>query len=272
MRNLRALAAALIPVAEAAGDAIMRVYQAEFAVERKSDDSPLTLADLESQRVILAALAQLTPDIPVLSEESAAAPWNERSQWRELWVVDPLDGTREFIKRNGEFTVNIALVSDHEPLLGVVAAPALKVLYWGAAGVGAFRRRAGLEDSIRVSPRQHPLRVVGSRSHASADTAAYLERLGERQGEPLGPHDVRGIGSSLKFCRVAEGAADLYPRFGPTSEWDTAAGQALLEAAGGAVVRLDGHRLRYNCRESLINGDFLACGGPGVLEAAVIPP
>jgi 3'(2'), 5'-bisphosphate nucleotidase len=262
------LAAALIPVAEAAGDAIMRVYQADFAVERKLDDSPLTLADLESQRVILAALAQLTPDIPVLSEESAAAPWSERRAWRELWVVDPLDGTREFVKRNGEFTVNIALVGDHEPLLGVVAAPAIRVLYWGAVGVGAFRRSAGLEESIHVSPRQRPLRVVGSRSHASAATTAYLERLDER----LGPHDVQGIGSSLKFCRVAEGAADLYPRFGPTSEWDTAAGQALLEAAGGAVTRLDGHRLRYNCRESLINGDFLACGDPGVLQAAVNPP
>ncbi len=246
------MAAALIPVAEAAGDAIMRVYQADFAVERKLDDSPLTLADLESQRVILAALAQLTPDIPVLSEESATAPWSERRAWRELWVVDPLDGTREFVKRNGEFTVNIALVGDHEPLLGV----------------GAFRRSAGLEESIHVSPRQRPLRVVGSRSHASAATTAYLERLDER----LGPHDVQGIGSSLKFCRVAEGAADLYPRFGPTSEWDTAAGQALLEAAGGAVTRLDGHRLRYNCRESLINGDFLACGDPGVLQAAVNPP
>jgi 3'(2'), 5'-bisphosphate nucleotidase len=245
-------------VADAAGDAIMRVYEAEFAVERKPDDSPLTLADLESQRVILAALARLTPDIPVLSEESAAAPWDERRTWRESWVVDPLDGTREFIKRNGEFTVNIALVSENQPLLGVVAAPALRVLYWGAAGVGAFRRRDAVETAIHVTPPRRPLRVVGSRSHASAQTAAYLERLG--------PHELQGIGSSLKFCLVAEGSADLYPRFGPTSEWDTAAGQAVVEAAGGGVTGMDGRRLRYNCRESLINGDFLAFGDPGVLE------
>jgi 3'(2'), 5'-bisphosphate nucleotidase len=175
-------------------------------------------------------------------------------------VVDPLDGTREFVKRNGEFTINIALVQEHEPVLGVVAAPALGLLYWGASGVGAFsRHRGAAEVPIKVSPPQSPLRVVGSRSHASAETAGYLARLG--------PHALTGIGSSLKFCLVAEGKAELYPRFGPTSEWDTAAGQALLEAAGGHVTRLDGHRLRYNCRASVINGDFLAFSHPSVLPA-----
>jgi 3'(2'), 5'-bisphosphate nucleotidase len=247
-----------MPVVARAGAAIMRVYDMGFTVQHKEDNSPLTLADLESQRVIVEGLEQITPDVPILSEESAQAPWDERKTWRELWVVDPLDGTREFVKRNGEFTVNIALVREHEPVLGVVAAPALGLLYWGAAGVGAFsHHRDAARVAINVSPPQNPLRVIGSRSHASAETANYLTRLG--------PHAMTGIGSSLKFCLVAEGKADLYPRFGPTSEWDTAAGQALLEAAGGHVTRLDGHRLRYNCRDSVLNGDFLAFSHPSVL-------
>jgi 3'(2'), 5'-bisphosphate nucleotidase len=257
-RNFPELAEALMPTVARAGRAIMQIYDGGFTVQHKDDDSPLTLADLESQRIILEGLTQLTPDIPVLSEESAQAPWAERKNWRELWVVDPLDGTREFVKRNGEFTINIALVVNHEPLLGIVAAPAQGLLYWGAAGIGAFsRHRDAAQRSIHVSPPENPIRVVGSRSHASADTATYLARLK--------PHVMSGIGSSLKFCLVAEGRAELYPRFGPTSEWDTAAGQALLEAAGGHVTRLDGHRLRYNCRETLINGDFLAFSHPSVL-------
>ncbi len=252
----------------------MHVYDGRFTVAHKVDNSPLTLADLESQRVIIAGLESLTPEIPILSEESAQAPWSERRTWRELWVVDPLDGTREFVKRNGEFTINIALVVEHEPLLGIVAAPAKGLLYWGAAGVGAFSRHQGAQQTqIRVAPpaaarppaapmqaapmQAAPIRVVGSRSHLSPQTVEYLARLG--------PHGVTAIGSSLKFCLIAEGKADLYPRFGPTSEWDTAAGQALLEAAGGHVTRIDGHRLRYNCRESLINGDFVAFSHPSVL-------
>ncbi len=257
-RNLPHLAEALLPTVARASAAIMDVYEGAFAVQHKEDDSPLTQADLESQRVILEGLTRLTPDIPVLSEESAQAPWTERSRWRQLWVVDPLDGTREFVKRNGEFTINIALVVDHEPVLGIVAAPAQGLLYWGAAGAGAFsRHRGAVQASLRVAAPRTPIRVVGSRSHAGADTAAYLARLG--------PHVLSGVGSSLKFCLIAAGEADLYPRFGPTSEWDTAAGQALLEAAGGHVTRADGHRLRYNCRETLINGDFLAFSHPSVL-------
>jgi 3'(2'), 5'-bisphosphate nucleotidase len=251
-----------MPIVARAGAAIMRIYGSGFTVQHKEDDSPLTLADLESQRVIIEGLNAITPGIPILSEESAQAPWSERRSWSELWVVDPLDGTREFVKRNGEFTVNIALVREHEPVLGVVAAPAQGLLYWGAAGLGAFSQaQGGAQVPIQVSAPQNPLRVVGSRSHASAETAGYLARLG--------PHEMKGIGSSLKFCLVAEGNADLYPRFGPTSEWDTAAGQAVLEAAGGHVTRPDGHRLRYNCRDSLINGDFLAFSHPSVLP---LPP
>jgi 3'(2'), 5'-bisphosphate nucleotidase len=258
MRDLAALAEALKPVVDSAGEAIMKVYDGAIAVQRKDDNSPLTLADLESQRVIIEGLKSITPDIPILSEESAAAPWAERQRWRELWIVDPLDGTREFIKRNGEFTINIALVAEHEPVLGIVSAPAQKLTFWGMAGGGAFTSARG-EPAHRihtVAP-QRPLRVVGSRSHLSPQTADYLARLA--------PHTVTGVGSSLKFCLLAEGKAELYPRFGPTSEWDTAAGQAVLEAAGGHVTRLDGHRLRYNCRESIINGDFIAFSDASVL-------
>jgi 3'(2'), 5'-bisphosphate nucleotidase len=259
--NLADLATALMPTVADAGAAIMAVYDGAFSVQKKDDNSPLTQADLESQRVILDGLSRLTPDIPVLSEESAQAPWSERQSWTQLWVVDPLDGTREFVKRNGEFTINIALVVNHEPILGIVAAPALGLLYWGATGVGAFsHHRDAPEVAVKVSVPTAPLRVVGSRSHASPDTASYLAQLR--------PHQMSGIGSSLKFCLIAEGKADLYPRFGPTSEWDTAAGQALLEAAGGHVTRLDGHRLRYNCRETLLNGDFLAFSHPSVLPPA----
>jgi 3'(2'), 5'-bisphosphate nucleotidase len=258
MRDLPALAESLMPIAERAGTAIMRIYDAGFTVQHKDDNSPLTLADLESQRLILEGLARITPDIPILAEESAAAPWAERKTWRELWVVDPLDGTREFIKRNGEFTVNIALVVEHEPKLGIVAAPAQGIIFWGIAGVGAFSRlRGGDARRIQTTAPQQPVRVVGSRSHPSPQTAAYLARLG--------PHLMSGVGSSLKFCLLAEGKADLYPRFGATSEWDTAAGQAVLEAAGGHVTRMDGHPMRYNCRESVINGDFVAFSDPSVL-------
>jgi len=260
MRDLASLAHALMPVVERASSAIMRIYDGAFAVQHKDDNSPLTLADLESQRVIIEGLKRLTPEIPILSEESAAAPWAERQTWRELWVVDPLDGTREFVKRNGEFTINIALIVQHEPVLGVVCAPAQEVTYWGMAGGGAFMRAHAAEArAIHTAPPQRPVRVLGSRSHASAQTAAYLARLG--------PHVVSGVGSSLKFCLIAESKADLYIRFGATSEWDTAAGQAVLEAAGGHVTRMDGHRMRYNCRESLINGDFVAFSDPKVLPS-----
>jgi 3'(2'), 5'-bisphosphate nucleotidase len=260
MRDLTALAEALLPIVGRAGSAIMRIYGGAFEVEHKDDNSPLTQADLESQRIIIEGLQRLNPDIPVLAEESAAVPWKERAAWRELWVVDPLDGTREFVKRNGEFTINVALVVDHEPVLGVVAAPALGVTFWGAARLGAHRLGPGTgSERVHTVPPERPTRVVGSRSHSSPQILAYLQNLG--------PHVLCSMGSSLKFCLIAEGKADLYPRFGATSEWDTAAGQAVLEAAGGHVTRMDGHRLRYNCRESLINGDFVAFA-----DAAALPP
>jgi 3'(2'), 5'-bisphosphate nucleotidase len=264
MHDLDALTQALLPVAAAAGAAIMDIYDGEFAVQRKLDNSPLTLADLESQRIILEALKTLTPGLPVLAEELANAPWAERRHWREVWVVDPLDGTREFVKRNGEFTVNIALIIDHEPVLGCIGVPARRQLYWGVRGAGAFRRDPdGSTRRLQVSAPGAPVRVAGSRSHTTPETARFLQRLGE--------HTLLPVGSSIKFCLIAQGDADLYPRFGPTSEWDTAAGQALLEAAGGHVTRMDGQRLRYNCRESLENGDFVAFNHAGILPARALP-
>ena len=261
MSGAPAFAQQIGEIARAAGEAILSIYHSDFAVQTKADASPLTAADLAAQQVIMTALAKLDPVLPIVSEEAKTLAWSERRRWSRYWLVDPLDGTREFVKRNGEFTINIALVVNHEPLLGIVAAPALGLLYWGAIGVGAFsHHRDAAQVAINVSRPTAPLRVVGSRSHTSPETASYLARLG--------PHDMSGIGSSLKFCLIAEGKADLYARFGPTSEWDTAAGQALLEAAGGHVTRLDGHRLRYNCRETLLNGDFVAFSNPNVLPPA----
>lgn len=245
---------ACLQLAIAAGAAILAIYRQDFAVEAKADDSPLTQADLAAHRLLLEGLRRLTPDLPVLSEEGADIPWATRRQWTRYWLVDPLDGTREFVKKNGEFTVNIALIDDAAPVLGVVHAPALDGLSWVAeAGQGSWQRSGEQARRLRCrQPASAPLRVAASRSHLDARTAAFLDRLG--------PCERLGLGSSLKFCRIAEGVADLYPRFGPTSEWDTAAGQCVLEAAGGAVLRLDGSRLDYNRKDSLLNPDFIALG------------
>ncbi|MBN1237863.1 MAG: 3'(2'),5'-bisphosphate nucleotidase CysQ [Gammaproteobacteria bacterium] len=250
----RRLLELILPIARAAGDAIMSVYQREFDVELKDDRSPLTEADSLSHDVITDALASLRPALPVLSEEASGTEHRDRRSWDPYWLVDPLDGTKEFIKRNGEFTVNIALIEAHAPVLGVVLAPALGVEYYGGAGIGAWRRAAGQDArGIRVSvPAAGPLRVVGSRSHPSGTLATYLERLGA--------HELKPMGSSLKICLVAEGEADVYPRFGPTSEWDTAAAQAVLEGAGGVMMDTDGQPLRYNRKDDLLNPHFLAVG------------
>jgi 3'(2'), 5'-bisphosphate nucleotidase len=247
----------LVEITRQAGLAILEVYNRQFSVSVKADDSPLTQADLASHHVIQAALHALTPGVPVLSEESVAIPYRERSTWQEYWLVDPLDGTKEFISRNGEFTVNIALVRDHYPVLGVVHVPVSGVSYFGAEGLGCFRQAVGGEAApIRVrKPGAQPPTVVGSRSHVNPDQ--------ERRLAGIGPHKMVGMGSSLKFCLVAEGSADFYPRLGPTSEWDTAAAQAVVEAAGGQVVRLDGGRLSYNTKESMLNPEFLVFGDAG---------
>jgi 3'(2'), 5'-bisphosphate nucleotidase len=250
----RQILQALVGIARRAGEAILGVYGQEFEVMVKEDASPLTRADLASHRVICAALADLDPGTPVLSEESADVPRDTRRAWSRYWLVDPLDGTREFIKRNGEFTVNIALVEDCYPVLGVVHAPVSDVTYFGSVGSGCFRQdEAGSPRPVGVRiPTARPPVVVGSRSHADPGLAARLNRIG--------PHRLISMGSSLKFCRIAEGAADLYPRFGPTSEWDTAAAQAVVEAAGGRVETLNGERLRYNDKPDFRNPEFLVYG------------
>ncbi len=237
-----------------AGSAIMDVYQSDdFGVDHKADDSPLTKADLAAHKVIVAGLQGLTPETPILSEESTDIPYEERKAWDKYWLVDPLDGTKEFIKRNGEFTVNIALIEHGKPILSVVYVPVTEVSYSAAAGVGVFKREKGKKHSIMVkrNSRFKPT-VVGSRSHMSDEVKSYLERLGQ--------HELVSMGSSLKFCLVAEGKADLYPRLGLTSEWDTAAAQCIVEQAGGKVVTLDGEPLRYNSKESLLNPHFMVFG------------
>ncbi|MDH3589713.1 MAG: 3'(2'),5'-bisphosphate nucleotidase CysQ [Gammaproteobacteria bacterium] len=241
-------------IARDAGEAIMEIYSRDFQVELKDDKSPLTEADLASHRHIAAALSKLTPEVPVLSEESGVPDFSERSSWQHYWLIDPLDGTKEFIKRNGEFTVNIALIVDHEPVLGVVTAPARNLEYFGTATGGAFRAGSdGQPQSIHVTEgHTGPARVVGSRSHRGSSLDAFLERLGD--------YEILPMGSSLKFCLVAEGAADIYPRLGPTNEWDTAAAHAVLAAAGGQVVEAGGDVLRYNAKEALLNPYFLAVG------------
>jgi 3'(2'), 5'-bisphosphate nucleotidase len=241
-------------IARTAGRAIMEIYAGDFAVEQKDDQSPLTAADLAAHHAILDGLRTLTPKLPVLSEESAEqVPWRERRDWMCYWLVDPLDGTREFVKRNGEFTVNIALIENGAPTLGVVYAPALDEMYlaWQGGHAYADERQNG-EVKIGARQRATPLVVAGSRSHADPRMLTALEKVGA--------HELIALGSSLKFCRAAQGRVDLYVRYGPTSEWDTAAGQCVLEQAGGGVTRLDGTRLTYNTKESLLNPDFLAFG------------
>jgi 3'(2'), 5'-bisphosphate nucleotidase len=252
--QLSAALAAVVDIADAAGREIMRIYEADFTVTLKADRSPLTEADLAAQHLIAARLLVLTPDIPLLGEESPEEVFAQRSAWRTLWLVDPLDGTREFVKRNGEFTVNIALVHDGEPILGVVGAPAREVLYAGARGCGAFRRAAdGARTPIHVqSQAARPLRVLGSRSHRDAELDRVLARLGEQERI--------SVGSALKFGLLAEGGGDLYVRWGPTSEWDTAAGQAIVLEAGGRVTDLKGQALHYNQRATVLNPAFMAFG------------
>ena len=245
----------VIDLAREAGDAILSVYNGpDFDVEAKADDSPLTAADRASHRVIETGLGRLTPEIPLLSEEGRDIPYDERRHWDRFWLVDPLDGTKEFIKRNGEFTVNIALIEGGRPVWGVIVAPALETIYVGVVGHGAWMQRGGgsrqpLQVRAPASGQGHA--VVKSRSHPSGELAEFLETIQVEDSVP--------VGSSLKFCAVAEGRATLYPRFGPTMEWDTAAGQAIVEAAGGQVVLSSDTRqpLRYN-KESLLNPFFIA--------------
>lgn len=233
----------------------MQIYGTAFDVTHKDDNSPLTQADLAAHRRIIAGLEALTPAYPCLSEEAADISFDVRSTWTRYWLIDPLDGTKEFVKRNGEFTVNIALIDHGAPILGVVHGPALGITYLAAQGVGAFRIREGRREAIRTrATAARPVLVV-SKSHRDAALDTFLAHAPE--------HDALSRGSSLKFCLVAEGSADLYPRTGPTSEWDTAAGQCVAEQAGATVRTLpDWQPLRYNTKDGLLNPGFIVEGEP----------
>ena len=228
----------------------MDVYATDFTVNKKDDCSPLTVADLASHKVICKRLAELEPDYPMLSEESADIPYDKRKKWDRYWLIDPLDGTREFIKKNGEFTVNVALIENHAPILGVVHVPVTGITYFAARGEGAYKQSPG-EQAIKINAKTttDKISLAGSRSHGNERQQAFIKKVNA--------DEVIAIGSSLKFCLVAEGIVDIYPRFGPTSEWDTAAAQCVVEEAGGGVVDLSFNALQYNCKTSLINPEFL---------------
>ncbi len=247
------LLAALLTIAQEAAAATLRFYEGETETRYKADRSPVTAADEAAEAIILEGLARLLPELPVIAEEEVAAGRIPDIGAGPFWLVDPLDGTKEFLSKNGEFTVNIGLVEEGRPVLGVVRAPALEVSWYAAEGHGAFRRDRGGERPIAVR-RADPARLVAvaSRSHRDAETDAWLRRHGIAE--------TVAAGSSLKFCVIAEGGADVYPRFGPTMEWDTAAGHAVLAAAGGKVVTLEGAPLSYG-KPSFRNPGFVAYGG-----------
>ncbi len=248
---------AVIDIAKDAGAAIMQVYGTDFDVENKSDNSPLTQADMAAHNVITSALKQLTPDIPILSEESETIDAGERNSWQLYWLIDPLDGTREFVKRNGEFTVNIALIDQHSSVMGVVYAPATDLLYFASLGNGAFKQvKDHAATSIHTRPfNMEKLIIAGSRSHSDHNLQRFINNIHVATGAIP---ELISMGSSLKICLVAQGAADVYPRLGPTSEWDTAAAHCVLKEAGGDIVDEAGKELRYNTKQSLLNPNFFA--------------
>jgi 3'(2'), 5'-bisphosphate nucleotidase len=258
--------------AKRAGEAILDVYDSDFAVEHKDDKSPLTLADKKSHEIIMDVLEQTITvnncTVPVLSEEGRGIPFDERKEWEYFWLVDPLDGTKEFVKRNGEFTVNIALIQKHKPVLGIIYIPVKDVFYFAAINIGTYKLEdsENLVDNLSIkelldksqrlpltSNNKSSLTVIGSRSHTSEEFSEFVKRLNEKYGNV----EFISSGSSLKLCLVAEGRADVYPRFGPTMEWDTAAGQAIVEQAEGSVMDIQTREpLRYN-KENLLNPFFI---------------
>ncbi len=258
----------LFSVALEAGKETLEVYNQDFDVEFKEDDSPLTQADQRAHDSIVKGLHNMDPNIPILSEEGKEIPYSERQGWNHFWLVDPLDGTKEFIKKNGEFTVNIALIEGHYPSIGIIYAPALDVFYFGRVGEGAYKLEHDsevevkneeelLHKSMRLPEIERGVtRVVASRSHMSEETEEFINELEAKHGEI----ETISSGSSLKFCLIAEGKADYYPRYAPTMEWDTGAGQAIVEAAGGKVIRYDDQERFYYNREDLLNGWFLVKG------------
>ena len=255
----------VIDIANLAGDAIMSIYNTDFDYELKDDNSPLTKADIASNQIIINELERMNPSYPILSEESSEIEFDERSQWDKYWLIDPLDGTKEFLKKNGEFTVNIAFIENNSPVFGVIRVPAKYVTYWGGSDIGSMKKIDGKEvEKINVSNiKSEKLKVISSRSHKSEILNLYLNKLGSIE-------EVN-VGSSLKFCLLAEGKADFYPRLGPTSEWDTAAGEAILKYSGGYVLSDKGNKISYNSSESLLNPNFLASSNLKLIESTHRP-
>lgn len=244
----------IIKIAEKAGEAILEIYNKDFTIEYKDDKSPLTDADKVSNQIIVDALKQITPDIPIISEENKLIEYKERKNWIKCWVVDPIDGTKEFIKKNGEFTINIALIENGEPILSVLSVPAQNKIYYAEKNKGSFvienteTRALKINDNIVDT-----IRIVGSRSHQTPELLAYVEE----QKSKYQNVDFVAAGSSLKFCLIAENKADVYPRLGPTMEWDTAAGQLIATEAGAEVLVWETKEpLKYN-RENLLNPYFI---------------
>ncbi|WP_029520540.1 3'(2'),5'-bisphosphate nucleotidase CysQ [Persephonella sp. IF05-L8] len=254
----------LIHIAKKAGEEILNVYQLDFKVEYKDDNSPLTQADKNSHDIIVQGLKKIS-DYPILSEEGKEVSFEERKNWDYFWMIDPLDGTKEFINKNGEFTVNIALIYKNRPILGIVYAPALDILYYGEIGKGAYKVQNGKEEKLPISYRRekNKIRIVASKSHLNEETSKFIKNL-EKYYDTV---ETTSIGSSLKICLVAEGKADIYPRLAPTMEWDTAAAHAILNAAGGKMVEYKKTEnliylkqlpeLKYN-KENLLNPSFVA--------------
>lgn len=249
--------ARLIEGVHAAGREVMAIYEQGFSVETKADQSPLTEADMAAHHSLIALLEDLTPEVPVLSEESDEIPFATRETWQRYWLIDPLDGTKEFVSKNGEFTLNVALIENGVPVFGIVYAPVLQTTWVGQVGGEVFKIAQGIYINIQVrelpDPENEPWKVVGSRRHGAEAFDAFCSGL------PA--HECVSIGSSIKLCLVAEGNADLYPRLAPTSEWDTAAANAIVTAAGGEVLNAETlEPLRYNQQESVINPYFIAYG------------
>lgn len=261
----------LVDLVRRAGSQILEVYDTEFEVKTKIDSSPVTQADLRAHRVIVDGLSVLAGGLPIISEESDPPEFKTRKTWSRYWLVDPLDGTKEFVKRNGEFTVNIALIESNTPVLGVVGVPVHDEVFFGDVKSGiAYKETPKGRISLRTRAVSEASRltVVSSRSHGGERLQTHLNSL----ADTFGVFEQKPVGSSLKFCILAEGEADYYPRLGPTSEWDIAAAQALLVAAGGAVWRFDGEPLEYNTKDSLLNPDFIAVGDASFDWKHRLPP
>tara|TARA_B110000438_G_scaffold237418_1_gene234795 strand:- start:492 stop:1307 length:816 start_codon:yes stop_codon:yes gene_type:complete len=241
----------LIVISKEAGKAIMKIYSSDFDFQIKEDLSPLTLADNISNKIICEKLKILTPDLPIISEEGSKISFEVRSRWKKYWLIDPLDGTKEFIKRNGEFTINIALIENNIPILGIIHIPTTNETYWGSNIDGSYYSNERIfKKRIRISNNSvAPIRIITSRSHPNKSLNLLLKEIGK--------YEIIRLGSSLKFCHIASGNADFYPRFGPTSEWDIAAGDAIVRYAGGYISDLNNKPIMYNMKESFLNPNFI---------------